>query len=220
MISSKLNHKLDKPLGPLVRWLSRHGVSPNMLTVAGAIMSIAAAAVLLYGHFRVASAFIVVAGFCDLLDGAVARVTRTQSRFGSVLDSTLDRYSDILPIVGLLLYYSGWTSGKPRFGAIALCGIAILGSFLVPYVRAKAESVLKRCNVGLAERAERIIILAGGLMFGVDIAALWVLAVLTHLTVIQRLLYVRSQLGGQSDTQTPAERQDPEVIVPNAKGGL
>jgi phosphatidylglycerophosphate synthase len=220
MLSSKLNHKLDKPLGPLVRWLARIGISPNMLTVAGAIMNIAAAAALLYGHFRVGSALIIVGGLCDLLDGALARVTGMQSRFGNVLDSTLDRYSDILPLSGLLLYYSGWHAGGTRFGDMVLCSVVIVGTFLVPYVRAKAESLATRCDVGLAERAERIIILAGGLMVGAEVAALWVLAVLTHVTVIHRLLHVRSQTAGRFDTSAPGEPHDAELVIRNAKGEL
>ena len=218
MLSSKLNHKLDKPLGPLVRCLAGFGISPNMLSVAGAVMNVIAAAALIYGHLRSGSALIVVGGICDLLDGALARVTGKQSQFGSVVDSTLDRYSDGLPVLGLLLHYSGWVSGTTRFGAMTLCSIVILGTFLVPYVRAKAESIGKRCDVGLAERAERIIILAGGLMIGAEIVSLWVLAVLTHLTVIQRLLHVSSQLGGESET--PREGEDGEPVMRSANGEL
>lgn len=220
MLSSKLNHKLDKPLGPLVRWLARLGVSPNMLTVAGAIMNIAAAATLLFGHFRVGSALVIAGGLCDLLDGALARVTGMQSRFGNVLDSTLDRYSDMLPLFGLLLYYSGWRSGGTRFSDMVLCSIVIVGSFLVPYVRAKAESLSTQCNVGLAERAERIIILAGGLMIGAEVVALWVLAVLTHVTVIHRLLHVRSQVAGRFESSAPSEPHDAEFAIHDTKGEL
>jgi phosphatidylglycerophosphate synthase len=166
-----------------------------MLTIAGTVTNLIAAATLAYGYLRVGGVLVIIGGLCDLLDGALARVEEKQTRFGEVLDSTLDRYSDIIPIFGLVLYYSGWRhTGEPRISHMILCGVVMLGSFLVPYVRARAESLVA-CNVGIAERAERVIIFAGGLILQRELWALWILAVLTHLTVIQRLLHVRSELG-------------------------
>jgi CDP-diacylglycerol--glycerol-3-phosphate 3-phosphatidyltransferase len=212
VLSSKLNHKFDKYLGPAVRGLARLGISPNMLTVAGAATNLVAAVALLYGYFRAGGILVILGGLCDLLDGALARTDGRQTRFGEVLDSTLDRYSDIVPIFGLLLYYSGWRNdGESRLGYMALCGVVILGSLLVPYVRARAESLVA-CNVGTAERAERVIIFAAGLIFLQILWALVILAILTHVTVIQRLLYVRARL-----TQKPAEVKpvEGEVLTPS-----
>lgn len=205
-------------MAPLARGLAALGVSPNMLTVAGAVTNLVAAFTLLYGHFVVGGVFVLMGGLCDLLDGALARVVGRQSRFGGVLDSTLDRYSDVLPILGLSLYYSGWhPPGEMRFGGMALCGVAILGSLLVPYVRARAERFVEKCDVGIAERAERVIIFAGGLIIGVEVWALWALAILTHLTVIQRLLYVRAQLRQESDASSSTPPEGEELTASDAK---
>jgi CDP-diacylglycerol--glycerol-3-phosphate 3-phosphatidyltransferase len=212
VLSSKLNHKLDKYLAPMVRWLARLGISPNMLTMAGGATNLVAAVVLLYGYFRAGGILVILGGLCDLLDGALARTDGKQTRFGEVLDSTLDRYSDIIPIFALLLYYSGWRhEAAPQLGYMALCGVVILGSSLVPYVRARAESLVP-CNVGIAERAERLIIFAAGLILLQVLWALVILAILTHVTVIQRLLYVRARL-----TQKPDEAKsvEGEVLTPS-----
>ncbi len=204
MLSSKLNHQFDKYLAPCVRLLSALKISPNMLTIAGAVTNLIAAAALMYGYFPVGGVLVIIGGLCDLLDGALARVQKKQTRFGEVLDSTLDRYSDSIPLFGLLLYYSGWNTGEARLAYMILCGVVILGSFLVPYVRARAESLVS-CNVGIAERAERVIIFAGGLILRRELWALWILAILTHLTVIQRLLHVRSRLGRGPADLKPAQ---------------
>lgn len=221
MLANKLNHKLDKPLAPVTRWLARFGVSPNMLTAAGAITSIAAAAMLLRGNFLLGGVLILVGGLFDLLDGALARIVETQSPFGSVLDSTVDRYSDAIPVLGLLLYYSGWyQSASIQFGNMVLCCVVIVGSLLVPYVRARAESLVERCDVGLAERAERIIIFAAGLIMGIEVVALWILAIVTHLTVIQRLLCVRAQFREKPEPLNPSHLKNEELVAPDAKSEL
>jgi phosphatidylglycerophosphate synthase len=209
MLSKKLNHNLDKALSPIARALARGGATPNNLTVAGALVSAVAAASLVFGHFRIGGILIFLGGLFDLLDGAVARNVGQQTRFGAVFDSTLDRYSDALPVFGLMLYYSGWTeTGSLRFGGMALCGVVILGSLLIPYVRARAENFIERCDVGIAERAERVVVLAGGLVLDADIAALWILAVLTHLTVLQRLWYVNKQLKKEGETEDRVKRNN------------
>jgi CDP-diacylglycerol--glycerol-3-phosphate 3-phosphatidyltransferase len=157
----------------------------------------------------------------DLLDGALARVTDRQTRFGTVLDATLDRYSDAAPLLGLLLHYSGWSLYYAmRPGNMILCGVAMIGSLLVPYVRARAESQGQDCEVGFAERAERVIIFAGGLILGIETAALWTLAILTNITVIQRLLYVRAQLREEDEAERPAQPDGKKLITRDAKGDI
>jgi CDP-diacylglycerol--glycerol-3-phosphate 3-phosphatidyltransferase len=221
MLSNKLKHRLDKPLTPLIRFLAAFGVSPNMLTVAGAIMNIAAAVMLVYGHLLIGGILVLIGGMFDLLDGALARVVSKQSRFGTILDSTLDRYSDAAPILGLLLHYSGWS---PYFAIepanMVLCGVVMIGSLLVPYVRARAESQGQVCDMGFAERAERVIIFAGGLILGIEVAALWALAILTHFTVIQRLLFVHAQLReGQEELDTSHPDRE-ELIAQKAESDI
>ena len=221
MLSRKLTHKLDKPLAPLVKQLPPLGISPNMLTVAGAILNASAAVAIAYGGFLMGGILVMVGGVFDLLDGALARVAGKESKFGNLLDSTLDRYSDIMPMIGLLIYYTGFPrAGDVRLGDIVLCGIVILGSLMVPYVRAKAESIGLRCDVGIAERAERIIIFSGGLVIGVDVGALWALAILTHLTVIQRVLYAHTQLRiTHEGAETPPSDRE-TLITSDAESDL
>jgi phosphatidylglycerophosphate synthase len=219
MLSNKLKHRLDRPLTPFVRFLAGFGISPNMLTVAGMIMNIAAAMMLVYGHLLLGGVLVLMGGLFDLFDGALARVVGKQSRLGTLLDATLDRYSDTAPILGLLLHYSGWSlyySIKPA--NMAICGLLMIGSLLVPYVRARAESQGLHCEVGLAERAERVIIFAGGLILGIEVAAIWILTILTHLTVIQRLIHVRAQFQKEQEIFQPAPPDSEELIVPNVKG--
>jgi CDP-diacylglycerol--glycerol-3-phosphate 3-phosphatidyltransferase len=198
MLSRKLEHRLDRPLGPVVRLLAGLGITPNVLTTSGVVLNVIAAVALVFGYLRLGGALIIVGGLCDLLDGALARVMDKQSQFGRLLDSTFDRYSDILPLLGLLVFYSGWNSGLARVTDSIACALVIVGSFLVPYVRAKAEALGADCDVGLAGRAERVIIFAAGLMFRQEVVALWVLAVLTHVTVAQRLLHSRVRLGAEA----------------------
>lgn len=218
MLSSKLNYQLDRYLAPFVRLLAGFGISPNMLTIAGATANLIAAAVLAYGYLPVGGVLVIIGGLCDLLDGALARVEAKKTRFGEVLDSTLDRYSDMTPIFGLLLYYSGWRhTGEARLAHMILCGVVILGSFLVPYVRARAESLVA-CNVGIAERAERVIIFAGGLILQRELWALGILAILTHLTVIQRLVHVRNQLARRLADFKPANVE--QLTTSDAKSKL
>jgi len=219
MLSRKLGHKLDKPLAPVVRSLADLGISPNMLTVAGLIMSAAAGVILALDSLVLGGVLVLVGGLFDLFDGMLARVANRQTRFGEVYDSTLDRYSDILPIFGLMLHYSGWhASAAPRFALMTLCCVAVAGTILVSYVRARAEPLVGRCDVGFAERAERVILFGGGLIIGVEVAALLALAVLTHVTLAQRLLYVRHCLQEDSRACDAAVSDGEKLADSNLKG--
>lgn len=221
MLGRKLSHKLDKPLSPVARLLADLGISPNTLTSAGLLMNVAAAAVLAYGSLVLGGVFVLVGGLFDLLDGTLARVTHKQSRFGAIYDSTLDRYSDIVPLMGLLLHYSGrHPSADLRFEGVLLCCVVILGTFLVPYVRARAEPLVGDCDVGIAERAERVIIFGGGLAIGAEMYALPALALLTHLTVVQRLVHVRNRLRNDSQSASSADTPSEKLTASNAKSKL
>jgi phosphatidylglycerophosphate synthase len=218
MLSRKLGHRLDKPLAPVVCSLASLGVSPNMLTVAGLIMSAAAGVVLAFDSLVLGGVLVLVGGLFDFFDGMLARVANKQTRFGEVYDSTLDRYSDIIPIFGLMLHYSGWrASAAPRFELMTLCCVVIAGTFLVPYVRARAEPLVGRCDIGFAERAERVILFGGGLVIGMEAAALLALAALTHLTIVQRLIYVRHQLKENSRDCDAAVSDDEKLADSNLK---
>jgi len=134
---------------------------------------------------------ILLAGFCDVFDGAMARNCREQTAFGSFLDSVLDRYSDLCLLVGLSIFYA-------REGSIVLLilgGVALMGTAVVPYARARAETWMPRCNVGILERPERILLLfLGAAVPPIMPIILGILAIFTNVTVIQRVFHTRRYL--------------------------
>jgi CDP-diacylglycerol---glycerol-3-phosphate 3-phosphatidyltransferase len=185
MLSEKLGHTLDKPLEKLIRisFLSR--VHPTWLTVSGLMLNVVSAAFIILGHWRAAAFIIAAAGLCDMLDGATARVLNKTSRFGGFLDSVADRYSDMALITAFIIYYSAGA----HLLMVSLCSVAAVGSMMVPYTRARAESFIDSCNIGLMERPERIILLAAGCYWNLVVPVFWILALLTHMTVLQRIYW-------------------------------
>ena len=143
------------------------------------------------GEWLQGASLIVLAGFFDILDGAMARNCHEASSFGSFLDSVMDRYSDLSLLVGLFIFYS-------RHGSLlyqVLVGLSLMGTALVPYTRARAEILVPRCNVGFMERPERILLLFFGAAIPTIMPILiWMLAICTNLTVVQRVLYTRRHM--------------------------
>ena len=184
-----LNHRLDPYLYKLAQW-SKGFIKPNHLTLFGLLVNLGAAFALAIGKWRIAGIAILVAGLFDLLDGAVARSQRRVTPFGAFFDSVIDRYSDSFLFVGLFFYYA--SKGHPFL--ILLASVAAMGSFLVPFTRARAETVIPSCKVGIMERPERIILLAFGALLNWMTYVLCILTILTHFTVIQRILYTRKKL--------------------------
>ncbi len=174
---------------PLGRGLQRRGVTANQLTIAGAVLSLLSGGALFGCHRGLGLLFLLLGGCCDFLDGAVARAGGTANRFGAFLDSTLDRYAEMFVYVGLL----GCFLRQGLEGASVGVMLALGGSFLVSYTRARAESLGFSCSGGFAQRPERIVILAIGLALGprVLIWAVWFIAVISHVTALQRMLAVR-----------------------------
>ncbi len=173
-----------------VRWT---GISPNLVTGLGFCITIAAAALIIQGQFLAAGCVLIISGLFDALDGTLARVAGRISRYGAFLDSTLDRYSEAVLFLAVVIYY---TNQDGRIEVIlAFC--AMIGSFLVSYARARAEGVGVSCKVGMFTRAERWITLTLGLLFNQMLLALWILAVLSNLTAIQRIYAVWRTTGGE-----------------------
>jgi CDP-diacylglycerol--glycerol-3-phosphate 3-phosphatidyltransferase len=195
MISSKIGHKLDPYIYTVVKYLLGKRVNPNLLTFSGFILNAGAAFLLAIGYMKGGGFAILGAGLCDLMDGAMARNQGRATPFGAFFDSVMDRYSDLIVLLGILLYYTRQGST----GMVVLTSVVLIGTALVPYVRARAEGVIEKCAVGLLERAERIALLAVGSFFGVMAPILWILAVLTHFTVVQRIHYTWKQLKGEMD---------------------
>jgi CDP-diacylglycerol--glycerol-3-phosphate 3-phosphatidyltransferase len=177
---------------PLVSPLAAIGVTPNMVSAAGFVGNVAAGCLAAGGHFLAAGVIMLVFSGLDLLDGALARKTGTVTKFGAVFDSVLDRLSEAALLGGLLYHYAEAEHTTPT----VLCFAAIVGSILVSYTRARAEGIGLSLREGLFTRAERVLLLGGALIVahGVVVWALWVLAVLSHVTAIQRVMTVRQRL--------------------------
>ncbi len=169
----------------IVKPLGAAGVNPNVLTVLGFVVTLLAALAFGVGWFRWAAAGIFLSGFLDMLDGQVARRANRVTPFGAFLDSTLDRYSDIMLYLGLVTYYA--TIG--RFFYVVLAAIAMSSSFMVSYARARAEALIPSCKVGFMERPERLVLLILGGAFYRMAPALWVIAMLATTTVIYRITF-------------------------------
>ena len=180
----------DRLTGPVVAFLARTPLTPSALTWLGFVLAVAAAVLIAGGSLIAAGIMVLVAGFFDMLDGALARRTERVTRFGAVLDSTLDRLSEAALLLGVLALWAaeGWTAG------VMLAGITLTASLLVSYIRARAEALGLECRSGLFTRPERVIVLALGLLLDQLFIALVIIAVLSFFTVAQRLAGIWRQL--------------------------
>ncbi|WP_263410734.1 CDP-alcohol phosphatidyltransferase family protein [Terriglobus tenax] len=182
-------------LQKIVNGLALSRISPNTLTFIGLIINIVAA--FFFGYARAANAdrmflyaglVIIGAGLFDMVDGRVARQTNQVSVFGAFFDSVIDRYSDVALFFGLLVFYARGN----RFFYVFLAAFVMTTSLMVSYTRARAEALIGSCKVGFMERPERIVLIILGALFnhwGTMAPALWVLAVLSTITVIHRIRY-------------------------------
>jgi len=178
---------------PVVRLIARTSITPNTLTWTGLLLSVGAAALIVTEHLFAAGFLVLFAGLFDTLDGALARLTNKTTLFGAVLDSTIDRISEALLLVCLLVVYVKGQS----FTGILLVSIALPSSMLVSYIRARAEALGIECKVGIFTRVERVIVLALGLLLSqIDyalIAALGIIVLFSLFTAGQRLIHVWHQ---------------------------
>jgi CDP-diacylglycerol--glycerol-3-phosphate 3-phosphatidyltransferase len=194
----------------IVRWLALARISPNVLTFLGLVINVCAAYLFALGHFRWAAVVVICAGLFDMVDGRVARATDRVTRFGGFFDSVLDRYSDLGLFIGLLVYYASIN----RFGYIVLTAVVMTGAVMISYVRARAENSIPKCKVGFLERPERVVLIIIGGLFNRIAAVLWVIAVLSNLTVIHRMIYTWRETQRLEDAQLRAVR-DTTVIKAN-----
>jgi len=168
--------------------LGRIPVTPNQITVVGVALTFVAAVLAAFGQLRWAGVVLIVAGTFDILDGALARSSGQAYPYGAFLDSTLDRYSEGAMYIGLAAYFA--SNGGPLQRWLLLATVAALaGSFLVSYVRARAQSLGFTCESGLFARPERVVVTVVGLIFGgvVLYGVVFLLAILTNLTALQRI---------------------------------
>ena len=205
-------------VAPLAAALLRVGVTPDMVTVAGAAGAVAAAfGFFPRGSFLLGTVLVTIAVLTDSLDGAMARMRGISGRWGAFLDSTLDRIADAAVFGALVLWYAGRGDSTLLLCVTLFCLVAGL---VTSYVKARAEGLGMTCNVGIAERTERLIlVLAGTGVAGLGLpvalpVALWVLAVVSAVTVIQRLVEVRRQ--ATSATSAPNSPTSPTSPTPPA----
>lgn len=174
-------------------------LSPNTLTLIGLVISVISAAAFARGELIIGGALILVSGVFDIFDGAVARARGRMTSFGGFLDSVCDRYADAIVFIGIMYgALAGSISASALLGmALWLwCAMALVGSLLVSYTRARAEGAgVKNMSIGIAERSERMILLAIGAFSGLIAWAVAVIVILTHITIIQRILYTKKHLG-------------------------
>jgi CDP-diacylglycerol---glycerol-3-phosphate 3-phosphatidyltransferase len=174
-----------KVIVQIVHGLALSRIHPNVLTFIGLLINAGAAWLLAVGQFRWAGAVILGAGLFDMVDGRVARATNRVTRFGGFFDSVLDRYSDLGLLVGLLVWYGSIN----RSTYVVLTAVAMMGSVMVSYTRARAETEIPTCKVGFMERPERVVLMIIGALFLKMPQVLWVIAVLANLTVVHRMIF-------------------------------
>ncbi len=181
---------LEIVLAPVARGLFRLGASANQVSVAGFALNVVTAGLIATDHLVAAGVLYLIAGTLDMLDGVLARLTGTPTRFGAFLDSTIDRVSE--GIVFAAIGYRFALEGAAINSAVVV--LALLGSFLVSYTRSKAEGLGAVCKVGIATRAERVVLVAIGLVAELLTQVIYLVALLTAITVVQRVLRVRREL--------------------------
>jgi len=181
---SRIKVYTTKILDPFTRLLCSAGVKPNYVTVLGLITGFTASYFIAISRFTSGAILILLSGFMDMLDGALARNCGKVTAFGGFLDSVFDRYVDIAIFAALGYCTKRWL--------IAI--LAMSGALLVSYTRARAEHIIDRCDVGIAERSERLLIIVAGLLSGYVWQAVAVIAMLSHVTAIHRVIYTNLRL--------------------------
>lgn len=180
-------------LEPLARFISRTGLSPNVVTVIGFVLMVGVAIVLARGYFLWGGILITAVALFDGVDGTLARMMGRTSRFGAFLDSTLDRFSEAVIFLGLFIYFMGQNHSLE----LILIYATVVGSLMVSYARARAEGIGVPIKDGLFTRFERVFILVVGLIFNQLTVALWLLAIFSNLTAVQRMYLVWRITGGE-----------------------
>jgi len=202
MIKEKYGHKLDAWVRRALPFLFKGQIDPNLLTILGAMLCLIAAACFGAGQFLVGALLLATGGLCDLVDGVVARHHGIESKFGAFLDSTMDRLVDMAVMLGLIIHFS--QAGDQVTALVAAMGL--MASVLTSYTKARAESLNLSLPGGVVERGERIGLLIAGGVLGLMVPALWILAVGSAATVVQRFEGARQALGSQGEAPALGER--------------
>jgi CDP-diacylglycerol--glycerol-3-phosphate 3-phosphatidyltransferase len=180
-----IGHVCMFPLRAIINASVRLGIHPNMLTLIGVLINVGAAWALGKDRFLLAGVIMIVANIFDFIDGKVARITNTVSRFGAFWDSTLDRFSDIALFLGLIYLYATLR----RTDYVMVAALAMMFSIMISYARARAESLIDECEVGFMGRPERIVLFMIGAFSDRMAAVLWVILILSIVAVVNRIHY-------------------------------
>lgn len=191
-------------LDTLAGFFNRVGVHPNTMTIMGLVGTIAGSVLLGFKHLTIGGFVILISGIFDALDGSMARLRNEPTRFGAFVDSVSDRYSDLSIFAGLMAYFiqkQDWLS----------CGVlyaAAVGTVMVSYVKARAESLSYTAKVGMLSRVGRYLVIVPGLVFNIPLISVWIIAIFANFTALQRIWHVRKQALGliQPDQTTPVEK--------------
>jgi CDP-diacylglycerol---glycerol-3-phosphate 3-phosphatidyltransferase len=182
-----------RPVNHAAQWLHARGLTPNGATYTGFLLTAISATVLATGSFRVGGLLLWAAAMFDMVDGALARISKQSSTFGAFLDSTLDRYSEAVTFFALAFFYSQLPNRRVE---LVLIFVILIGSMMVSYTKARAEGLQIEVKAGWLQRPERMFLLIAGLILGWLAPVLWLLAVLTNLTALQRIYEVYWRTSG------------------------
>src|SRR5918911_959792 len=220
MISEAIGAGGKRVIDAMVRGLARSRINPNVLTFMGLLMNIGCGVLYGYGMFFKAGLLMILANIFDMFDGQVARLRGRVTRFGAFFDSVIDRYSDVIVFVGIMVYYARSSAPNATL-LVALTGLALVGSVMISYSRARAESLDIACKVGFLERPERMVLLIIGSLTEVGPATspflhkmpqvLWVLAVLSHWTGVHRIYHTWRELRETDRAAVEAVRAEREA---------
>lgn len=199
----------------MVRTLASAGIPPNVLTTIGVLINLACGVLFGFGEFFWAGIVLIAANLFDMLDGNVARLTGRVTRYGGFLDSTLDRLSDMGSFLGIMIFYSRMTSEHSVLN-VSLAGVGMVASVLVSYTTARSEGFGVKANVGFLQRPERVVLLIIGALSTWDWSSdhflanrmpqvLWVLAVGSVWTLVQRMIFIRRELMAIDRSERKAE---------------
>lgn len=216
MLGGYIGEVCQRIINGIVRQLVRLNPNPNLLSVIGLGINILAALLYGYGQFFYAGLVMIFANIFDMLDGRVARLTGRVTKFGAFLDSSLDRLSDMVVFLGIIIFYSRDTENHSTLYA-ALTGAALIGSVMISYTSARAESLIPKCDVGFLRRPERVVLLILGSLtvwpasshplLNKMPATIWLLAVLSYWTFGHRLYHTWRQLQELESKKKPASPQ-------------
>lgn len=187
MISERIGTWVRRYMLHVGAWFAAVGITPNMATLMGLVLNGIVALIIGLGYPVAGGVLLLVASAFDMVDGAIARSTNAVSKFGGFFDSTIDRYSEIVVYVGLLVWLN--KTGDDHIGSLLIL-ISATGALMISYARARAEAIGYKASVGLVARPERVVLLAICLIINQPLWALWVLAILTHVTAVWRIVHV------------------------------